>query len=89
MLELARDEGIAKVRAIGDAITGKFAGYAFLWLAAGIIAILVGIAIRVSQGRSKGGYSATGYRFRASQSETPASNAPAVENHLDSIRGES
>lgn len=86
MLELARDEGIAKVRAIGDAITGKFAGYAFLWLAGGIIAILAGIAIKVSRRKSGGGYSSTGYRFRASQSERPVSDTPAVENHLDSIR---
>jgi hypothetical protein len=50
MLVLARDEGVEKLRAVGDAITGEFAGYAILWLVAGVIAILAAIAIRVTGG---------------------------------------
>ena len=50
MLELARDEGVTKVRAFGDAVSGEFSGYAVIWLFAGVIAILAGIAIRVSRG---------------------------------------
>ena len=55
MLELARDEGVEKIRAFGDAVMAKFAGYAVLWLLAGVIAILLAIAIRVSRGRSSPG----------------------------------
>lgn len=62
MLELARDEGIEKVRAFGDAVTGKFAGYALLWLFAGVIAILIAIAIRVSRGKPD--TDSGGYRYR-------------------------
>jgi hypothetical protein len=51
MLVLARDEGVEKLRAVGDAITGEFAGYAILWLVAGVIAILAAIAIRVTGGK--------------------------------------
>jgi hypothetical protein len=71
MWELARDEGLTKVRAVGDAITGEFAGYAVLWLAGGIIAILLGIAIKVTRGKKGPGYSATGYRYRAEQADAP------------------
>ena len=50
MLELARDEGVAKARAFGDAVMGEFAGYAVLWLFAGVVAILLAVAIRVYRG---------------------------------------
>lgn len=53
MLELARDEGIAKVRAIGDAVTGEFATHAMLWLVVGIIAIVIGIALEVTQRKKR------------------------------------
>ncbi len=88
MLELARDEGVAKARAIGDAITSEFASYPFLWLAAGVIAILLAIAIRVTIGKKKGGYSATGYRYRAAQEERPDSDQPDIDNRLAGIRNE-
>jgi hypothetical protein len=51
MLVLARDEGVEKLRAIGDAITGEFAKYAILWLAVGVIAIIAGTVIRVTGGK--------------------------------------
>ena len=89
MLELARDEGITKARAIGDAITSEFATYALLWLAAGVIAILLAIAIRVTIGRNKGSYSATGYRFRAAQEDRPDPDQAGIENRLAGIRDES
>ncbi|MFP6595226.1 MAG: hypothetical protein VB860_09685 [Dehalococcoidia bacterium] len=57
MLVLARDEGVEKLRAVGDAITGEFAGYAILWLVAGVIAILAAIAIRVTGGKKTVSYS--------------------------------
>ncbi len=59
MLVLARDEGVEKLRSIGDAITGKFAGYAILWLAVGVIAIIAAIAIRVTGGEKTVSYSGT------------------------------
>ncbi len=59
MLVLARDEGVEKLRSIGDAITGKFAGYAILWLAVGVIAIIAAIAIRVTGGEKTLSYSGT------------------------------
>ena len=57
MLVLARDEGVEKLLAIGDAITGKFAGYVLLWLAVGVIAIIAAIAIRVTGGKKTISYS--------------------------------
>ncbi len=86
MLELARDEGIAKARAVGDAVTGEFASYALLWLAAGVIALLLAIAIRVTRGKKGPGYSATGYRYRAAQPDRPVSDAGAIEERLAGIR---
>jgi hypothetical protein len=70
MLVLARDQGVEKLRAIGDAITGEFAGYALLWLAAGVIAILIAIAIRVTSGKKTVSYTGTdGARYQRESSE--------------------
>jgi hypothetical protein len=57
MLVLVRDEGVEKLLAIGDAITGKFAGYVLLWLAVGVIAIIAAIAIRMTGGKKAISYS--------------------------------
>ena len=57
MLVLVRDEGVEKLLAIGDAITGKFAGYVLLWLAVGVIAIIAAISIRVTGGKKTISYS--------------------------------
>jgi hypothetical protein len=70
MLVLARDEGVEKLRAIGDAITGEFAGYAILWLAAGVIAILAAIAIRVTGRKKTVSYSGiSGARYQPASPE--------------------
>jgi hypothetical protein len=70
MLVLARDEGVGKLRAIGDAITGEFAGYAILWLAAGVIAILAAIAIRVTGRKKTVSYSGiSGARYQPASPE--------------------
>ncbi|MDP6822684.1 MAG: hypothetical protein QF554_05265 [Dehalococcoidia bacterium] len=89
MLELARDEGVAKASAVGDAVTSEFASYALLWLAAGVIAILVGIAIRVTRGNSTPRYSSTGYRYRGAQPDQPVSDNRAIDDRLAGLREDS